>query len=236
MPPQRTVWTDKKIAELKRLRASGKTFKQCADEMGLPYVQIAHTVYRKYVLKATPEYFGPRIDLVGQKFGRLTVISKIKNPRYKQGAWVVWRCLCECGKKKSMASHMLVTLRMKSCGCIRKTHGMTHTPTFTSWQSMLSRCRDKENTSYGGREIDGHPAPVTVCERWQGKHGFENFLADLGPRSKGLTLERQDPHGNYEPGNCAWANKCHQELNKRRDVTETELEDAMKEVTGDMGF
>jgi hypothetical protein len=76
---------------------------------------------------------------------------------------------------------------------------------------MLERCRDKENPSYGGRGI-------TVCERWQGKHGFENFLADLGLRPKGLSLERQDPNGNYDPGNCAWANKCHQELNKRRDV------------------
>jgi hypothetical protein len=236
MPPQRTVWTDKKIAELKRLRGSGKLFRECGEIMSLLSPQLAHSAYRKYVLKGAPEYFGPRADLVGRKFGKLTVISKIKNPRYKQGSWYVWRCLCECGKKVSMASRMLMNNHIKSCGCIRIKHGMTHTPTFSSWQSMLQRCRNKKNTSYGGREIDGHPAPVTVCERWQGDHGFENFLADLGPRPKGLTLERQDPHGNYEPGNCAWANKCQQELNKRHHVTETELEDAMKEVTGDMGF
>jgi hypothetical protein len=222
-------WTADRIAKLKRLRDSGKTFQQCADAMGLPYVQLAQVAYHLYVRKGPPEYRGTRINLIGQKFGKLTVVSKISEPRYRNRAWVVWRCICECGAKKSLPTHALVYHKQKSCGCIKRKHGMTKTPTYISWASMLERCRDKENTSYGGRGI-------TVCERWQGKHGFENFLTDLGLRPKGLSLERQDPNGNYTPENCAWANKCHQELNKRRDVTETELEDAMKEVTGDMGF
>jgi hypothetical protein len=87
-------------------------------------------------------------------------------------------------------------------------HGWSHTPTYKSWTSMHERCRDPRNASfryYGGRGI-------TVCERWQ---DFENFLADMGERpSLDHSIDRRDPAGNYEPGNCRWLTRAEQ--NARR--------------------
>jgi hypothetical protein len=76
---------------------------------------------------------------------------------------------------------------------------------------MRSRCRNPKDTSYkdyGGRGI-------TVCKRWQGPQGFQNFLADLGERPRNKTLDRKDVNGNYEPGNCRWATSKEQGNNTR---------------------
>jgi hypothetical protein len=72
---------------------------------------------------------------------------------------------------------------------------------------MLSRCTNPKATKYrlwGGRGI-------TVCERW---YMFENFLADMGERPEGKSLDRKDPDGNYEPGNCRWATAVEQRHNR----------------------
>ena len=79
--------------------------------------------------------------------------------------------------------------------------------TWRSWMSMLWRIDDPTCSSYpryGGRGI-------TVCDRWR---TFDAFLADMGPRPDGTTLDRVDNDGNYEPGNCRWATKAEQEANK----------------------
>jgi hypothetical protein len=213
------TWTADKISRLEELHSIGLTFRECAELLKCSS-ETAGWAYRNYVLGCrVPRHW--RENLVGRRFNHFTVLAKTKK-RYGVQKRIVWRCRCDCGKVVDVSGDRLRYGIKKSCGCStmenRTRHGMTKSPTYFSWSNMKQRCTNPKHTgykSYGGRK---EPGPVLVCERWLGKHGFENFLADLGPRPKGLSLERQDPNGNYEPGNCAWANKCQQELNKRRDV------------------
>lgn len=79
----------------------------------------------------------------------------------------------------------------------------------SSWRAMRYRCEDPKSPSfkhYGGRGI-------AVCQRW--RDSFDAFYADMGPRPDGTTLDRIDSNGNYEPGNCQWAQHKDQHRNKR---------------------
>jgi hypothetical protein len=91
-------------------------------------------------------------------------------------------------------------------------HGMRGVPEYSPWISIKKRCSletDLAWPKYGGRGI-------VVCERWQGREGFLNFLYDMGPRpSMGHSVERKDVNGNYEPSNCVWATMKEQQRNRR---------------------
>lgn len=164
---------------------------------------------------------GKLVNLLGNHFGRLTVVEKT-NKRGSSGA-VFWKCLCECGKTKDISSSCLQTGQTKSCGCLfidtisakgkaKRIHGMTKTNTYRSWTGMKQRCYNPNNKKYpiyGG-------AGITVCEEW--KNSFTNFLNDMGECPKNLTLDRIDVKKGYSKENCRWATQKQQQNNRSNNV------------------
>lgn len=156
-------------------------------------------------------------DLTGQVFGRLTVIELHGRTARRS---ILWLCKCACGKFTVSVGADMRHGKKLSCGCLRgekssqramarnTTHGKTHTPEYRIWQSMLKRCRNKNDPSYpryGGRGI-------AVCKRWL---SFTSFLADMGPRpSRGHSLDRTNGALNYTPDNCRWATRFEQQNNR----------------------
>jgi len=152
-------------------------------------------------------------DLMSQRFGRLVAIGKEGRNERRE---IVWLCLCDCGGLVKVGSSRLRGGYTQSCGCLQKdtsrkentTHGKSYTRIYSIWRTMLTRCNNSSHESYLNYGARG----IQVCERWK---IFENFLADMGEPPDGLTLDRIDVNGNYEPGNCQWATWIEQNNNKR---------------------
>lgn len=148
-------------------------------------------------------------NLIGQKFGMLTVVERGPNSKAGKTKWV---CRCDCGKIKErpVLSSDLKSGAVRSCGCMYKesnkgrniTHGMTNTRIWSIWNSMLRRCR-------------AHPRykHISVCDEWYEFVNFMKWANENGYRDD-LTIDRINNSGNYEPANCRWATYKVQENNR----------------------
>lgn len=155
------------------------------------------------------------IDLTGQRFGRWTVL-KLSRSKTVTGHRL-WECQCDCGSIYLIPRANLRSGASKGCrvcqGKAREIHGHAKrgemSPTYRSWHKMMCRCYGSAVNdpyfNYGARGI-------SVTERW---HSFVNFLADMGERPEGKTLDRYDNDADYELNNCRWATPKEQAQNRR---------------------
>ena len=146
-----------------------------------------------------------RKDLTGKKFNKFEVIGfdKVKNRRG------YWFCKCECGTIKSIETSHINRGSIKTCGCSWSSHNLTGTKLYEKWKSIKSRCFNQNHDrykDYGGRGI-------TVCEEWLNPENFVKWALENGYQ-EGLTIERVNVNGNYEPNNCIWITSQEQYYNK----------------------
>lgn len=164
------------------------------------------------------------IDLTGQRFGRLVADAFVGTDKRGEARW---ECVCDCGHKTVVLSSHLRGDRIRSCGCLAKelakerilsipnrghfTHHGSKTRLYQIWVNMKTRCFNKNNRAYKWYGAVG----ITICPEWLNFENFQQWAWNSGYQDD-LTIERNNPFGNYEPSNCTWIPKSEQRRNQRR--------------------
>lgn len=163
-------------------------------------------------------------DLIGQKFGQLTVLRK-GNDYYEPSGYRRrrWWCLCDCGKETLVWEKCLKNGHTKSCGClVRKRltdrnikHGEAKTRLYSVWKDMRQRCDNPNHPAfmhYGGRGIK-------ICKQWDDFTTFKEWAIESGYNDEAkhgeCTIDRIDVNKGYAPDNCRWIDMAQQTLNRR---------------------
>lgn len=157
-------------------------------------------------------------DMTGKKLNKLLVLKRVDNDKYGNARWL---CKCDCGKSVVCNGQSIRSGRAKSCGCLQKLsarllaykHGESKTRLFKAWAAMKGRCFNKNDVSYknyGGKGI-------TICKEWLDFLTFKDWALKNGYR-EGLTIDRINVNGNYEPTNCRYVTRAEQNRNTTRNI------------------
>lgn len=151
-------------------------------------------------------------NLRNQRFGRLFVISDTGKRLKRGGGHIIWLCHCKCGNLIEVPTHSLKAGNTKSCGCLHRetakrvasenffVHGESKEQLYKVWAEMKARCLNSSNNVYRYYGAKG----IKVCEAWKRSYlNFRNWAMNNGYK-RGLTIDRIDASGNYEPNNCQW--------------------------------
>lgn len=158
------------------------------------------------------------LELAGKKLGKLNVIKRVGNNESGNSQWL---CICECGNEHITTGSRLNTKKVLSCGCIQREgakkratrHNLSGHKLYHIRKEMIARTENPNNSrfeNYGGRGI-------SVCEEWLSNPNGITIFYDWAIRNgyrEGLSIDRIDNDGNYEPSNCRWADNSTQASNK----------------------
>lgn len=158
-------------------------------------------------------------DLTGKRFGKLTVIQRAENDKYSHARWL---CKCDCGNTKVVNGFNLCKGYTKSCGCynseiasertkkVMTKHGFYNTKLYKIYSGMKNRCYNKQSKNYKNYGMRG----IRICDEWLNDYMCFHDWAMNNGYSDGMTIERNDVDGNYEPSNCKWITLHEQQFNK----------------------
>ena len=145
---------------------------------------------------------------VGQRFGKLVTVSPQGRDKHKNHLWL---CQCDCGNTIIATQSHLKNGFVQYCGCSKKSRltreDISLSGILASMKYRCSNLKDENYCYYGARGI-------TVCEEWQHVDKFREWAYNNGYKL-GLTIDRIDVNGNYEPSNCRWVTIQEQQHNKR---------------------